>query len=250
MTRSLIVAVAMLVSVAHAAPAERVKTTNPFKPPGDRRIIGVLQIEAPTPDVANNFETALQAKLDIKRFWIAPRNKMRERLASSTKWVEGCVVGLCLNEAKVQTGAELVITAALTGSGTSFGYAVTVLRTDTGRVLSQRADRCDVCTQAEAMAAATAATTKLLDDIPNQLPDDAAEQGAALDVAVASAQKQLTHLHKNLKASGMVMTGVGLLFVALGTAAYLAQDSRPGYGIAAAGAGGGVALGGVLMMTF
>jgi hypothetical protein len=250
MTRSLLVAVAMLVSVAHAAPAERVKTTNPFKPPGDRRIIGVLQIEAPTPDVATSFETALQSKLDIKRFWLAPRNKMKERLASSTKWVEGCTVGLCLNEAKVQTGAELVILAALTGSGTSFGYAVTLVRTDNGRVLSQRAERCDVCTMAEAMNAATIAIVKLLDDVPNQLPDEAAEQGAAVDVAVSRANQRVDAQRHRVHRSAKVLTGLGLAIAAAGTAIYLAQESRPAYGLGTAGAGTGLAVAGLVMLSF
>lgn len=239
------VALTLLASVAHAAPS------NPFKPPGgNRRIIGILEIDAPAPEVAAAFETQLQAKLDIKRFWIAPRAKMRERLANSTKWVEGCVVGLCLNEAKVQTGAELIVIAALTGSGTSFGYAVTLVRTDTGRVLSQKADRCDVCTMSEAMTAATAATIKLLDDVPNQLPDEAAEAGAAVDVAVATAKKQHTHERRQLRATGIVMTAIGLGFVAAGTAAYLLQDSRPAYGVTAAGAGAGLAVGGVVVLSF
>ena len=237
----LALAIALLAGTAHASP---------FQPPGNtnRRIIGVLEINAPTPEVANAFETQLQAKLDIKRFWIAPRAKMKERLASSTKWVEGCVVGLCLTEAKVQTGATLVVLAALTGSGTSFGYAVTLVRTDTGRVLSQKADRCDVCTMSEAMTAATAATAKLLDDVPNQLPDEAAEAGAAVDVAVSTSKKQQAHERKQRRTTGIVMTAVGLGFVVAGTAAYLLQDSRPAYGITAAGAGGGLAIGGIVVL--
>ena len=66
--------------------------------------------------------------------------------AARPKWTEGCVVGACLSEVRAQTGAELVLLAALTGSGTSFGYVVTLVRTDTGRVLAQESDRCDVCT--------------------------------------------------------------------------------------------------------
>ena len=62
---------------------------------------------------------------------------MHEMMANSTKWTEGCVVGSCLHEVKTQTGAELVLLAALTGSGTSFGYVVTLVRTDTGRMLAQ-----------------------------------------------------------------------------------------------------------------
>ena len=47
----------------------------------------------------------------------------------------------------------------LTGSGTSFGYAVTVVRTDNGRVLAQESSRCDVCMVKEAMTEATLTVT-------------------------------------------------------------------------------------------
>ena len=49
-------------------------------------------------------------------------------MANSTKWTEGCVVGACLREVETQTGADLVLLAALTGAGTSFGYVVTLVR--------------------------------------------------------------------------------------------------------------------------
>ena len=203
-------------------------------PPERRRLVGILDVQA-SPEIAASFEKALEDQLDSKMYWLVPRAKMRERLANSTKWSEGCLVGPCLSEVKVQTSAELVVLAALTGSGTSFGYVVTIVRTDTGRVLAQESERCEVCTINEAMSAATLATIRLVTAAPDQLPSEAPV------VPAKPANK--------LRKAGIAMTLVGLAAAGIGTALYFAQDS-PDYALVTAAAGGGLALGGVLVLTF
>ncbi|HLL24564.1 MAG TPA: hypothetical protein VK427_20675, partial [Kofleriaceae bacterium] len=177
-----------------------------------------------------------------------------ERLRASTKWTEGCVVYRCLTEVKVQTGAHVVVLAALTGAGTSFGFVVTVLRTDTGRVVAQESERCDVCTFKETMNAAVLATIKLLNQLPDKLPDEAAQQSAAVDLAVQTAVSPLEKELASARAEsdqrlGIVLSVVGLVVAGAGLAWYLA-DTDNELGLATVTGGGGLALGGLAVLAF
>lgn len=232
-------------------PPKKAKTA----PTGKERIVGILDVRGPTPGDEATFERNLEDQLDTNTFWLAPRAIMRERLRNSTKWTEGCVVHHCLQEVKVQTNAQLVILAALTGSGTSFGFVVTVLRTDTGKVVAQETERCDVCTFNETMNAAVLATIRLLTGVPDKLPDEAAEQVATVDLAVRNAlapvEKKLAAAEKrpNLKALGIALTLVGLAVAGGGAAWYFADDKNKSGLITAAG-GGGLAVGGIGILVF
>lgn len=246
-TRLLLIALAIVAAdrgVAHADKAD---------PSGKQRIVGILDVRGPTPADEAAFEKKLENQLDTNQYWLAPRAKMRERLRNSTKWTEGCLVHHCLVEAKVQTGAELVLLAALDGKGTSFGFVVTLVRTDTGKVIAQESERCDVCTFTETVNAATLATIKLLNAVPEQLPDETAQAGAAVDLAVDAAvrpvEQRLAHAQRGHTRTGIALTLVGLAAAAGGTALYLLAD-EPDYAIAAAAAGGGLALGGLAVLTF
>lgn len=266
--RAVLACVVILAGVAHAqrgkakpkpAPPAPAPTPPPEPPPkpkkaptGKERIVGILDVRGPTPADEATFERNLEDQLDTERYWVAPRAIMRERLRNSTKWTEGCVVHNCLQEVKVQTNAEVVILAALTGAGTSFGFVVTVLRTDTGKVIEQEAERCDVCTFNETMTAAVLATIKLLNALPDKLPDEGAEQGAAVDLAVRNAVKPL---EKKLAAErkdntlGIVLTLVGLAVAGGGAAWYFLDDNNE-MGLATATGGGGLALGGIGVLAF
>src|SRR5262249_1744753 len=150
----LVTTLAVLAGLAHAQP-----------PTGDkRRIVGILdvRVDGVPVEIQRQFQSDLEKHLDSRAYWLAPQERIREMMSNSTKWTEGCVVGSCLSELKTQTGAELVLLAAITGSGTSFGYVVTLVRTDTGRMLAQDASRCEVCTVKEVLASATLAAAKLL----------------------------------------------------------------------------------------
>ena len=237
------------------APKEVEPTPPPPPPPPPRtpnqKIVGVLdvRVEGVPPEIAAQFQQQLEAQVDTKHFWLAPRSRVHEMMANSTKWTEGCVVGACLGEIRRQTNAELVLLAALTGSGTSFGYVVTLVRTDTGRVLAQESERCDVCTVSEAVSNATAATVKILNAVPAQLPDEQAahrEQLAAISEKAEHDVAEAKH-HPRAIATGLLVTG--LVVAAGGAAAYFSQN-HPDYALAVTAGGAGVALGGVLALTF
>jgi hypothetical protein len=237
-----------------AAQSDRLRTATDVAPPrpGDkRRIVGILEVrvEGVPKEIQRQFQLDLEKQLDSNQYWLAPQQRIREMMANSTKWTEGCVVGLCLSEVKVQTGAELVLLASITGSGTSFGYVVTLVRTDTGRMLAQEASRCEVCTVKEVLASATLAAVKLLTAVPERLPDEAAEQSAALDVATGTLREETVAMRRHNRRLGIGLTLAGLVAAGAGVTMYFAMD-RPAYALGIAGAGVGSALGGVVVLTF
>lgn len=242
--RHLLVAVALVSAVAVPARADDPPKTK-------KRTVGILDVRVDgVPDEAKaQFEKGLEEQLDSSTYWLSNRAQMRERLKFSTKWTEGCLVGPCLVEAKTQTGAELVILVALSGSGTSYGYIITVARTDTGKVVAQDSQRCDVCTPREVMRDATLATINLLNNVPDKLPDEAAEHKAALDKALGAVDLRLTAEHARVHKRGVIVTVIGVATAAAGVAVYFLAD-KPDYAWAIAGVGGGLAAGGVAMLTF
>ena len=246
--------------VANAAPDSRPAAapapdgTGVHRRPGpadNRRIVGILQVrvEGLPDDVKQSFQRSLEDQFDVKQYWLMNRTLMKQRLMHSTKWSDGCVVGPCLAEVRAQTGAELVLLATLTGSGTDFGYVITLVRTDTGRVLQQVSDRCDVCTVSEAMSNATLAMVGLLNSVPDKLPDEAAEQGAAIDVAVGRVQRELAAHDHHTTRLGIVLTAVGIAAVVAGGVLYEVQDKST-YAVPTAIGGGALALGGVVVLSF
>jgi hypothetical protein len=234
---------AVLLSVANAQP--------PREPGDKRRIVGILDVrlEGVPKEIKRQFQVELEKQLDSSEYWLAPQQRIREMMANSTKWTEGCVVGHCLTEVKAVTGAELVLLASISGEGSSFGYVVTLMRTDTGGMLAQEASRCEVCTVNEALASATLAAVKLLTAAPDKLPDEAAEAGAALDVATGKLRAELVTAQRHNRKLGITLTLVGVVAAGAGMTLFLAAD-RPSYALGLAGLGAGTALGGVAVLTF
>ena len=215
-------------------------------------MVGILdvRVDGVSDDVKAKFEMQLEQQLDTNQYWLSNRAQMRDRMKFSTKWTEGCLVGECLAEVRTQTRAELVLLAALNGSGTSFGYVVTLVRTDTGRVLAQKSERCDVCTINEAMTEATLATIALLNDIPNALPDDAAARAAAMKTVADTNQHELADRRRHRRRVGMALTITGLAVGIGGAAAAYFVTDHPKWAIGVAAGGAGMATGGVVVLTF
>ena len=224
----------------------------PLKPGDPRRIIGILdvRVDGAPPEIGAQFQKDLEAQVDIKHYFLAPKMRMHDLMANSTKWTEGCVVGECLKDVKAQTNADIVLLAALTGSGTSFGWVVTLVRTDTGNAIAQKSERCDVCTVSEALSAATLATVDLLTTIPDQLPGEVRHVVTPQPVAaVGPVDDRLARTVHHERVGGVTLAIVGLATAAAGAAIYYGHDHTR-YGLATAGAGGGLALGGVVVLTF
>jgi len=232
-----------------AAAEKRAQPAPPAE--GARRLIGILdvRVEGVPDDVKVEFERGLEEQLENKIYWLSSRAQVRERMKFSTKWTEGCLVGPCLTELRAQTSAELVLLAAFSGSGTSFGHVVTLVRTDTGEVLAQEAGRCEVCTLNEAMTGATLATLRLLSSAPDQLPDEARDQRAALEAALKPVRHELAAERRGTRRAGIALTVLGLAAAGAGIAAYLLDD-EPDYALALTAGGAGLTAGGVLVLAF
>ena len=223
----------------------------PMPKPGDkRRIIAVLDVrvgEGVPPEVSQQFQRDLDQMVDPEHYWLAPRTRVHELMAQSTKWTDGCIVGPCISEVRTQTGADVALIAALTGTGTSFGSVITLVRTDNGAVLSQEAASCDVCTLNEALATAERASIKLLDALPAKLADSRSEQRSV----IAPLQARITDLEHQREhhVAGYVLFALGLAAAGAGLAIYEAE-SQPSYSLGILGAGAGLVLGGVVVLTF
>lgn len=213
-----------------------------------RKIIGILdvRIDGAPPEVGAQFQKDLDAQVDPKHYFLAPRVRMHEIMEGSTRWTEGCVVGPCLQELRKQTNASIVLLASLTGSGTSFGWVITLVRTDSGNVLSQRAERCDVCTVDEALRNATRAAVDLLSAIPEQLPDEHATPEPT--VSAEPYEHEIESLHHDHTVVGVTLLVTGLAAAAASAAVYYGVDHDAGLGIA--GAGAGLVLGSILAFSF
>ena len=221
-------------------------------PADRRRMVSLLdvRIEGLPEDVKDSFRHQLEEQIDTKRYRLADREVMRQTLLRSTKWTDGCLVGRCLGAIRTLSGAELVLLVALSGSGTSFGYVVTLIRTDTGHVLDQESDRCDVCRVNEVIRGATLAAVDLLNKAPDLLPDEAAEQSARVDRAVGPLQGEIAERDHHTTRIGIALLAIGLVGAITGSALYLVDDSRPSYALATATGGLAIAASGVVVLTF
>lgn len=223
----------------------------PFPAPNDkRRIVAILdvRVDGAPPDVGAQFQRDLESQVDIEHFFLAPRSRMRQIMANSTHWTEGCLVGPCLSEIKTQSKADVVLLAALSGAGTSFGWVVTVVRTDSGNVLSQKSERCDVCTVNEALSAAALATVDLLSTIPETLPDEQPKRAAAPLADTIQLTSKVERLEHRRRATGIALTLAGVAVAAAGAVLYFVETPHPTYGAATAGGGLGLAVGGLVLL--
>ncbi len=207
-----------------------------------------VRAEGASDDVKRQYEHDLEEQLDTNAFWLANTASVRERMKFSTKWTAGCLTGPCLHELLALARGGHALLASLVGEGTTYGYVVTLVRTDNGRVLTQESGHCDVCTAKEAMREATLATIKLLNEVPDKLPDEGSARGAEIDMAVGKLTRQMKHDHSRWKHRGIGLVVTGPAVAAGGVAAYVLTDESPA--LAVAGAGGGLLLGGVVVLTF
>src|SRR4029078_8835878 len=74
---------------------------------------------------------------------------------------DGCTTPACLAGAARATGAVLLLRAAVEEEGRSYTFKLEMLDGQSGAVLAQRENRCEICTDAEALEIATAAASAL-----------------------------------------------------------------------------------------
>jgi hypothetical protein len=74
---------------------------------------------------------------------------------------EGCTTPACLSGAARATGAAYLLRAAVEEEGRSYTFKLEMLDGQSGAVLAQRENRCEICTDAEALEIANAAASAL-----------------------------------------------------------------------------------------
>jgi hypothetical protein len=247
----------MLAGTARADPPVPQVPTNDkeaSREPGNRRIVAVLDVrvgDGVPPEVAQQFQRELEEMVTSERYWLAPHARVHELMVNSTKWTDGCMFGPCVADVRTQTGADVALLAAFSGSGTSFGSVITIVRTDNGRILAQDTARCDVCTVNEAIATASHSSAKLLAALPVELPAPDAEQRAAIAAATAPLTDRVTQLEhaRSHHQPAFTLLAVGAVAVATGVAIY-ERSNQPAYAWAITGGGAGLAVSGLVALTF
>jgi hypothetical protein len=74
---------------------------------------------------------------------------------------EGCATPACLSGAARATGAAYLLRASFEEEGRSYTFKLEMLDGQSGAVLAQRENRCEICTDAEALEIANAAASAL-----------------------------------------------------------------------------------------
>lgn len=237
--------VAAVVAVLLAAPAahadgDRTAATTPA-PPAHRKIVGILDVrfDGVSSTAGEKFESGIEEGLGSTEYWVATRKRMREILAGSS-WSEGCSFGPCLDEVKRQTGADLIVDAYFSGTGSSYRFVVTLVDTNTGNVTAQVADHCDMCTLTEALDSAALATIGLVHGA------DGTVTPTVKTTAVTVPTPPTAGRGKSLRRTALLLVCAAV--IAGGTAAYLVHTGDDKLGYAAGGAAGGLGVAGIAVL--
>jgi len=223
-------AVALVASPAVATPAEKV--------------IGLLDVRADGVDdpVVLRFGEAVEEGLSgLDDYQAAPRTRMTEMLQQSA-WSSACTAGPCLREVRSQTGAELVVTAGLAGTGMSYRFTLTLLDTEEGLVLRQVSETCPACTVEDLASQATLATIELVtgssgSEVPRPMPDEA---------PLRAMERRVGRNQTMARRAGLLVTAAGLV---AGAAGYYFQDKdRHRLSYPLLGAAGGLTASGLVML--
>lgn len=211
-----------LALVASAAPA-RAEVPDP---------VGLLEVatQGVSDTTGDKFEESIERALSAVNVPVMRSKLVRERLAQSD-YVHGCSFGPCLRAVGRVTGLGRLLVARIEGAGQSYSVVVSLVETGEGRLLSQVAQSCPVCTVDEAIATATRAVVELITRREGE-----ARSGEEV-VSVPDDPERLARNKKHVRNLGILFTSVGA--AALVGGSILAADESDG---AAAMIGGGAGL--------
>jgi hypothetical protein len=241
-----VLAVMAVVATTWAASPARAQTE-------PRRLIGILDIrvEGMPRTAAKDLETELESTASPvrERFWIGSRDRMREMLAGSTTWTEGCLLGPCMTEVRMQTHADLVLTVFLQGLGTTYRHVITLIRTDTGGVVDQRTDTCVACAQSEAITKATSAILEMVGNTPDLDKTGPIDPARMQRELVTPLRESLASARRRTRITGGVLLAAAV--VGAGVGFYLYSSDRGGATPVLAASAGLAASGAVVLgMSF
>ena len=107
---------------------------------------------------------------------------------TATALPESCTTAACLSGAARATGAAFLLRATVEEEGRSYVFKLEMLDGQSGAVLAQRENRCEICTDAEALEIANAAASALKAQALKK-PSAPAAPPAAPPAAAAAAER-------------------------------------------------------------
>jgi len=227
----LIAALALVAATAGVAGAEE---TAP---------VGILAVatQGVSDTTGDKFEENMERALTAVNVPVVRSKSVRDKLTQSD-YVHGCSFGPCLRAVGRATGLERLLVARIEGAGQSYSVVVSLVETGEGRLVSQVAQSCPVCTVDEAIATSTRAVVEL---ITRREGEARSEQEV---VAVAEGPEQIARKKKHVRNLGILFTSVGA--AALVGGIILASDDSGGAGTMIGGGAGLAAAGlGTLLLS-
>jgi hypothetical protein len=201
--------------------------------------VGLLEVatQGVSDTTGDKFEESMERALAAVNVPVVRSKVVREKLATSD-FVHGCAYGPCLRAVGRATGLGRVLVARIEGAGQSYSVVVSLMETEEGRLLSQVAQSCPVCTVDEAIATATRAVVELITRREGE-----ARSGKEV-VAVPNDPARLDRKKAHVQRTGLVFVATGAVAMLAGA---LAGDDHAE--ARAALLGGGGALAGAGMAT-
>lgn len=201
--------------------------------------IGVLEVatNGVSQAAGDKFEQSVEETLAGVGFRVVRSQVVQQQLAG-TNYIAGCTFGPCMKEVLAQTKLRRVLVARIQGAGQSYSVVVSLVDTRTGRMISQVAQSCPVCTVEEAISTATLVVVELLTRGNPVADAPVAPARPAVEVAA-----RLERRRQQARRVGWIFVAGGAVAAGLG-GGLLAAD-QPEVGAASLGVGGGLAVAGL-----
>jgi len=198
----------------------------------ENKPVGLLEVatEGVSDTAGDKFEESIEHALAAVNVPVVRSKTVRDKLATSD-YVHGCSFGPCLRAVGRATGLDRLLVARIAGAGQSYSVVVSLVETGEGRLLSQVAQSCPVCTVDEAIATSTRAVVELITRREGE-----ARSGTEV-VSVADGTEGIARKKRHVRNLGILFTSVGAAAL-IGGIVLAADDS----GGAAAMIGGGVGM--------
>ena len=215
-----LLALALVAALAGTARAEETKP------------VGLLEVatEGVSDTTGDKFEESIERALAAVNVPVMRSKVVRDKLAASD-FVHGCSFGPCLRAVGRATGLDRLLVARIAGAGQSYSVVVSLIETEDGRLVSQVAQSCPVCTVDEAIATSTRAVVELITRREGE-----ARSGKEV-VSVPDDPERIARKKRHVRNLGILFTSVGA--AALIGGIILAADDSGG---AAAMVGGGAGM--------
>jgi hypothetical protein len=235
---------------AHAEPGESQQAADTSEP------IGVLEVATygVSQAAGDKFEQSVEETLRGVGFRVVRSQQVQQELAG-TNYVIGCTVGPCIKEVGARTGLRRVLVARIQGAGQTYSVVVSLVDTGSGQLVSQVAQSCPVCTVEDAISTSIKAVVALLTDEKAAQAGGAANLNPATPAAVAEKAAEapadtapLERRRQQARRFGWIFVVAGT--VAIGAAVGLAATDNENAALAAGGAGGGLAVGGLTALLW